>query len=122
MTENRSSTRFYSGQQEQRVAKAMNAQVQANSGAGAFAKGDVYSKQASMLFECKTATSNKETLSVKREWLEKVEQERKSKRLDNSCVVINFGPEAPYNNNYYIINERLMRFLVEKLEEDNING
>lgn len=72
-----------------------------------------------MLFECKTATSNKDSFSIKRDWLEKVEEERKSKRLDNSCVVINFGPDVPYNKNYYIINERLMRFLIDKLEEEN---
>lgn len=118
MTKNSDSTRFYSFQQEQAVAKALGAYQQANSGAGAFAKGDVYHKGASMLLECKTATSNKESFSVKREWLLKVEEERKSKRLENSCVAINFGPDAPYNENYYIINERLMQFLIEKLESD----
>lgn len=118
-TKNTDSTRFYSSQQEQAVAKVLRAQQQANSGAGNFAKGDVYHKEASMLFECKTATSNKESFSVKRDWLLKVEEERKSKRLENSCVVINFGPDKPYNQNYYIINERLMKFLVEKLEEEN---
>ncbi len=119
MTKNTESTRFYSSKQEQSVAKAMGATQQANSGAGAFAKGDVYNKSASMLFECKTATSNKDSFSIKRDWLEKVEEERKSKRLDNSCVVINFGPDAPYSKNYYIINERLMKFLIDKLEEEN---
>ena len=97
----------------------MGAFQQANSGAGAFAKGDVCNRSASMLFECKTTTSNKESVSIKRDWLEKIEEERKSKRLDNSCVVINFGPDAPYNKNYYIINERLMKFLIDKLEEDS---
>ena len=97
----------------------MGAFQQANSGAGTFAKGDVCNRSASMLFECKTTTSNKESVSIKRDWLEKVEEERKSKRLDNSCVVINFGPDAPYNKNYYIINERLMKFLIDKLEEDS---
>lgn len=101
------------------MAKAMGAFQQANSGAGTFAKGDVCNRSASMLFECKTSTSNKESVSIKRDWLEKIEEERKSKRLDNSCVVINFGPDAPYNKNYYIINERLMRFLIDKLEEDS---
>lgn len=101
------------------MAKAMGALQQANSGAGTFAKGDVCNRSASMLFECKTTTSNKESVSIKRDWLEKVEEERKSKRLDNSCVVINFGPDAPYNKNYYIINERLMKFLIDKLEEDS---
>lgn len=101
------------------MAKAMGALQQANSGAGTFVKGDVCNRSASMLFECKTTTSNKESVSIKRDWLEKVEEERKSKRLDNSCVVINFGPDAPYNKNYYIINERLMKFLIDKLEEDS---
>lgn len=119
MTKNTSSTRFYSSQQEQAVAKALGAYQQANSGAGAFAKGDVYHKGASMLLECKTTTSNKDSFSIKRDWFLKVEEERKSKRLENSCVVINFGPDAPYNKNYYIIDEKLMKFLIEKLEEDD---
>lgn len=119
MTKNVSSTRFYSSQQEQAVAKALGAYQQTNSGAGAFAKGDVYHKRASLLIECKTATTNKDSFSIKRDWLLKVDGERKSKRLDNSCVAINFGPDAPYNRNYYIIDEKLMKFLVEKLEEEN---
>lgn len=38
-------------------------------------------------------------------------------RLSNSAVCINFGPNT---SNYYVIDEKLMQFLVEKLEEEDI--
>lgn len=120
MTKNKEATRYYSSLQEQSVCKAVKGIRTPNSGAGDFSKGDVVNKEASILFECKTTTSNKDSFNVKREWMEKVEEERKLKRMNSSCVVINFGPDAPYNKNYYIINERLMKFLVEKLEEEEM--
>ena len=36
-------------------------------------------------------------------------------RLYNSCISFNFGPET---DNYYVISEKLMKFLVEKLQEE----
>ena len=43
--------------------------------------------------------------------------ERKECNLDNSCLCFNFGPGT---DNYYVINEKLMKFLIEKLEKDNL--
>lgn len=115
-TKNKESTRFYSNLQEERVAKTMNAKRQPNSGASLFAAGDVYNSNASILFECKTSTSPKESFSIKKEWITKNREEARSKRLLNQCIAFSFGPNEP---NYFIIDERLMRFLVDKLEEDN---
>ncbi|MBO7697112.1 MAG: hypothetical protein J6Y28_04785 [Acholeplasmatales bacterium] len=41
MTKNKTSTRFASETQEQRIAKKFEGNVQLNSGAGKFSKGDV---------------------------------------------------------------------------------
>lgn len=41
MTKNKASTRFASETQEQRIAKKFEGNVQSNSGAGKFSKGDV---------------------------------------------------------------------------------
>ena len=114
-TKNTSATRYYSNKQEEAVAKLIGAQRQTNSGASLFAAGDLTSSKASLLVECKTCTTNKESLSVKKEWITKSKEEAHSKRLLNSCIAFSFGPDEP---NYFIIDEKLMRFLVEKLEEE----
>lgn len=116
MTKNRDATRYYSSQHESSVCKALDAWKQPNSGASLFAAGDVYSKKASLLVECKTSMTDKESFSVKKEWLDKVEEERKATRFQNSCLAFSFGPNSP---NYYIVTEKLMKFLVEKLQEEN---
>ena len=115
-TKNTNSTRYYSNAQEEKVAKMLNAYRQPNSGASLFSAGDVYNNQASILVECKTTTT-KESFSIKKEWLLKNKEEAKSKRLLNSCLAFSFGPDE--KETYFIIDEKLMRFLVEKLEEDN---
>lgn len=114
MTKNKDSTRYYSEKQEEHVAAILNGTLTSNSGAGLFKKGDIIQKNASLLIECKTCTSNKESFSIKKEWLDKSNSERKIMRLDNSCLCFNFGPDT---DNYYVINESLMRFLVDELEK-----
>ena len=109
-------TRYYSDLHEKSVCKALGAVQQSNSGAGKFSKGDVVQREASMLIECKCAMSEKNSVSIKKEWLEKNKNEGFSCRLPNNAVCINFGPDS---NNYYVINERLMKFLVDKLVEEN---
>ena len=116
MTTNKESTRYFSDKHEKSVCKALGAVQQSNSGAGKLSKGDVVQRDASMLIECKCAMSEKNSVSIKKEWLEKNKDESFSCRLSNTAVCINFGPES---NNYYVINERLMKFLIDKLVEEN---
>ena len=116
MTKNKEATRYYSSQHETSVCKALNARKQPNSGASIFAAGDVYNTNASLLVECKTAMTDKESFSIKKEWLDKIKEEMREKRFQNNCLAFSFGPNSP---NYYIIDEKLMKFLTEKLEEEN---
>ena len=113
---NTNSTRYYSDLHETSVAKAVNGERVSNSGAGKFSAGDVVQRQASLLIECKTVMTEKQSVSVKKEWIDKNKEEAFSNRLDNNCLCINFGPGS---DNYYVISEKLMKFLVEKLEEEN---
>lgn len=113
-TNNKDCTRYYSNLQEETVAKDMNATICSNSGANRFCKGDLI-HNPTMLFECKTVTSPKTSFSIKKEWIEKNEQERFSQRVDNSCIVFNFEPNG---ENYYIIDKKLMQYLLEKLDEE----
>lgn len=115
-TKNENSTRFYSDKQEKSVCKIINGQQTPNSGAGHFNKGDVVNRAASLLCECKCTMTPKSSFSVKKEWFEKNKNESFAMRLSNQIVAFNFEPEGA---NYFVINERLARFLVEKLEEDN---
>ena len=112
---NVNSTRYYSDLQENSVAKVLNGLKVANSGAGKFSSGDVVIKDASLLLECKTSTSEKKSFSIKREFLEKNKQEALSSRLMNGCLCFDFGPGT---DRYYVIDEKMMKFLVEKLKED----
>lgn len=111
--ENKLSTRYFSSIQENYVAKKFNARLASNSGGGKFDKGDVLLDNPSFLFECKTCVKDKDSFSIKKEWLEKNKEESFAKRKDNSCIVFNFGPNR---ENYYVISEKLMVYLIDKLK------
>lgn len=116
-------TRFYSSIQEKSVAACVGGRVTPNSGATDFSgKGDVlisgdYDK--SFLLECKTKTTNSESISIKREWFEKNRAEAAFEGKAHAALVINFGPDEPYNENHYIIDEYLFKTLLEYLEQKN---
>lgn len=116
-TKNKDATRYHSDRHEKSICKALGALQQSNSGAGVFRKGDCIHNGASLLIEAKTTMTDKESFSIKKDWIIKNKEEAFALRKANSCICFNFGPEQ---ENYYIINERLMRFLVDKLTEDNI--
>lgn len=112
--ENKNSTRYFSNLQEQNVCKALGAVQTSNSGAGKFQKSDVIQKDASLSIECKTCISNKDSFSIKKEWLQKAYKESKDMRLDNYCLCFNFGPDS---DNFYVVNEKLMKYLVDSLSD-----
>jgi len=103
-------TRFFSSIQEKKVAENCNGQVTKNSGATPFQKGDVLSEK--FLIECKTQTKNKETFTLRKEWLEKNEKEALFMGKEYSAVAFNFGPGE---NQYYIIDESMFQKLLEIL-------
>jgi len=113
---NKNSTRYFSDLQEEQICKLLNATKTPNSGAGKWRKGDAIQEEASLLIECKTLETSKNSFSIKKEWIEKNKEESFFQRLNNSCIAFNFGPNE---NNYFIIDEKLMKFLVEKLIEEN---
>lgn len=111
---NKESTRYWSDIHEKSVCKALNATQQSNSGAGKFNKGDVVNREASLLIECKTTLTEKASVSIKKEWIEKNNEEAFASRLSNSCICVNFGPNT---DNYYLISEKLMKVLVQVLSQ-----
>lgn len=105
-------TRFYSDKQEKHVAKAVKGRQTANSGATAFSKGDVITDQ--FLIEAKTCTSERSSFSIKKEWLEKNEEERFAMGKDYSALVFDFGDGIQH----YVISEKLFIKLLNYLKEE----
>ena len=99
-------TRKYSSKQEKYVAKKLGGRVQPNSGATPFMKGDVV--MDNWLLECKTQMTDKKSITIKKEWLDKLEEERFAMRKPNMALVFNFGPGQ---ENYYVINEKTFKQL-----------
>ncbi len=107
-------TRYYSNRQEKAVAKEIGGKQTKNSGATLFQKSDVYTDLFNL--ECKTKATNSKSITIKREWFDKQIQENIQMGKKYSAIVINFGPDAPYNENHYIIDERLFKILSNYLE------
>lgn len=115
MVKNKNSTRYYSSTQEEYISKLLGGHKTPNSGAGLFSKGDIRVEEASTLCECKTCMTEKESFSIKKEWLEKNKIEAKLTHFSNSILAFNFGPNT---DNYFVIDEKLMKYLIDKLKED----
>ena len=94
-------TRKYSSKQEKIVAKSLQGRVQPNSGATPFMKGDVVTDN--WLVECKTQLTNKKSITIKKEWLDKLEEERFAMRKQYKALAFNFGPGE---NNFYILDDK----------------
>lgn len=107
-------TRAYSREQENRVAKKLNGKVVANSGATAFNKGDV--TLPNWLLECKTVTKPQNSITVRKEWIRKNEEEAFSMNKEHSAVVINFGDK----DDYYIINQQEFQRFIELLGKEGV--
>lgn len=104
-------TRKYSKKQEDRVAKVVGGKVNANSGATSFFKGDVRTDH--LLLECKTSTKEVKSVSIKKEWLEKLNEERFAMGKQHSVLAFDFGD----GKDYFIIDKRLMSMLLDTLEK-----
>lgn len=109
-------TRFYSNRQEKHIAKVTGGKQTANSGATAFSKGDV--RTDDFLIEAKTVTKEQSSFSIKKEWLEKNEEERFAMGKDYSALAFNFGDDV----NYYVISEKLFVKLINYIKEENNEG
>lgn len=116
MTKEGQATRVYSDKQEKAVAKLVDGKQTKNSGATLFQKSDVLTKLFTI--ECKTKTKNSDSISVKKDWFDKQIKESIQMGKKYNAIVINFGPDAPYNENHFIINEALFQKLVAYLEAE----
>lgn len=109
-------TRYFSNRQEKRVAKAVGGKQVANSGATMFSKGDVRLDNKKFLIECKTCTKEQKSFTLQKEWFDKNEEEAFALGYENSAVVFDFGDGI----DRYVIDEKMFKYLLEKLEEDDV--
>ena len=107
------STRYYSDQQEKQVVKAIGGKQVAGSGSSSFQKGDIRTKN--FIIEAKTTVSSKESFSIKKKWLLKNKEEAFAMNKPYAALAFNFGPNE---ENYYIIDEKLFKKLINLLEEN----
>ena len=105
-------TRYYSSKQEKTVANKFNGRTIKKSGATLFAKGDAKLGN-SFLAECKTKTTDSDSISIKKEWLEKIRSEALFMGKDFYTLAFNFGPGQ---DNYYIIDENTFEILFNYLD------
>lgn len=104
-------TRFYSSKQEKKVAKEVGGKQVANSGATRFNKGDVVTDN--WLIECKTKITPSQSITIRKEWLEKNKEEAFAMNKLYSALSVDFGD----GKNYYIIEDKIFSLLVELLKE-----
>lgn len=107
-------TRHYSKKQEKRVAKNLGGKVNANSGATGFYKGDV--RTDDFLIECKTATKEVKSVSIKKEWLTKLNEERFAMGKQHSVLAFDFGD----GKDWFIIPKDLMQWLVDNYGKEEV--
>lgn len=107
---NKKATRYFSTKQEMKVAKQVGGKKTANSGATRFSKGDVYND--AWLIECKTKTSPSQSISIKKEWLEKNAEEAFAMQKRYNALAFSFG-DTHKDKQYYIVDEDTFMELLE---------
>ena len=107
------STRYYSNRQEKQIAKSLGGKQVANSGATSFHKGDAKTEQ--FLIEAKTVTKHKDSFAIKLAWLLKNKEEAFAMHKPYNALAFQFGPDEP---NYYVIDEKLFKILLNYLQEN----
>lgn len=113
MTNKRLSTRYYSKQQENAVAKLTGGKTTPNSGARPYQKGDATTAghmEDSWMFECKTCMTPKQSFAIKKQWLTTLKEEAFQAGKMNYALVFSFGPKQ---ENYYILSEQKFKELFD---------
>ena len=114
-------TRKFSSRQEKTVAKVTGGKQTKNSGATMWQKGDVIvdKDNTSFLLECKTKTSDSKSITIHKEWLDKLKNESLFSNKKYEALIFDFGPNS--DKKYAIIDFDLFNRLIELLDKYDIN-
>lgn len=107
---NKDCTRYKSDQQEKRLASGLGGRQVVGSGSTPFLKGDVVT--SNLFVEAKTKVKASKSISIKKEWLEKAQEQSYSMRKRDYALAISFGD----GKDYYIIEDRFMEELYKSRE------
>ena len=94
-------TRDFSDAQEKHIAKITRGKVQSNSGGTRFGGGDVHTDK--FFIEAKTPTTAKSSFSVKKDWIEKMQEQAFEQGKEESVLAFRFDPEG---KDYFVLSER----------------
>ena len=94
------STRDFSDKQEKHIASVTGGKITPNSGGTKFDAGDVIAEP--ILIEAKTTMSEKQSFSIKRDWLKKLREQTFSQGQDFGVLAFQFEPNG---DNYYVLDE-----------------
>ena len=111
MTKNRG--KDYSASQEADIARMLGGKVQSNSGGTRFGGGDVHTSD--FFIEAKTPCKDQTSFSIKQEWITKMFEQAFEQGKPVCALAFRFDPEG---NDYFVINSRLMKLLVEYFEKE----
>lgn len=103
----------YSACQERDIARLLSGRVQSNSGGTRFGGGDVLTKD--FFIEAKTPTKPQTSFSVKQEWITKMKEQAFEQGKPVCSLAFRFDPEG---DDYFVIDSRLMQFLVKEFEKE----
>lgn len=98
-------TRKLSDKQEKRLARNIGGRQVIGSGSTPFLKGDVITSD--LFIEAKTKAVESKSISVKKAWLEKAQEQAYSMRKKDYALAISFGD----GKDYYVIEDSLMEDL-----------
>lgn len=113
---NKSSTRYFSNKQEKQIADKLKGHKQANSGATNFVKGDIALNN--WLIEAKTATIEKQSFTIKKQWIEKNKEEAFAMNKPHQAIAFNFGGDTVFDDNYFIISASDFELFVSLLNKE----
>ena len=115
MAANKNSTRAYSDKQETSIAKLLNGNKVIGSGSPHFCAGDVKTK--TFLIEAKTSMTPKQSFSIKKDWLDKLERERMDLQMPYSALAFQFEPDG---TNYFVVKDSLFKDMMEVYTNDSV--
>ncbi len=95
-------TRDYSNKQEKHIAKVTGGKVQSNSGGTKFGGGDVHTDK--FFIEAKTPTKNQTSFSIKKDWIEKMNEQAYEQGKHEAVLAFRFDPDM--DNDLYILSQR----------------
>ena len=107
-------TRYFSDKQEKHIAKVTGGLVQSNSGGTKFGGGDVHTDK--FLIEAKTPTKEQKAFSIKKDWIDKMQEQAFEQGKEESVLAFRFSPND--KEDFYVLNEKqFLEYLRYKEEQ-----